>query len=96
MQLYSIFAIYVLFWVTAAFIVLPIGIRSRHEVGLDKVEGQDEGAPANFRPWRVLLLTTLLATAAFGLFYLNYVYGWINMDTIDVFNSRERMKDVHY
>tara|TARA_R110000824_G_scaffold135279_4_gene298513 strand:- start:228 stop:518 length:291 start_codon:yes stop_codon:yes gene_type:complete len=94
MQLYSIFAIYVLFWVTAAFIILPIGIRSHHEAGEKMVEGQSDGAPVNFRPLRVLLLTTLLATAMFGLFYLNYVYGWIGIDSIDFFDSRERMKSI--
>jgi len=94
MQLYSIFAIYVLFWVTALFIILPIGIRNHHETGVKMIKGQSDGAPVNFRPWRILLLTTLLATVGFGLFYLNYIYGWLNMDTIDFFNSRERMKDV--
>lgn len=92
MELTSILAIYVLFWVTAAFIVLPIGIRSHHETGIEMVKGQSDGAPVNFRPWRVLLLTTLLASAAFGLFYLNYANGWITLDTIDFFNSRERMR----
>ena len=91
MQLYSVFAIYVLFWVTAAFIILPIGIRNHHETGKEMVKGQSDGAPANFRPLRVLLLTTLLATTMFGLFYLNYVYGWISIDTIDFFDSRKRM-----
>lgn len=87
----SILAIYVLFWVTAAFIVLPIGIRNHHETGIEMVRGQADGAPVNFRPLRILLLTTLLATAGFGLFYLNYSYGWITLDMIDVFNSRERL-----
>ena len=77
MQLYSVFAIYVLFWVTSLFIILPIGIRNHHETGVEMVKGQSDGAPVNFRPWRILLQTTLLATAAFGLFYLNYVYGWL-------------------
>ncbi|MEO9635208.1 MAG: DUF1467 family protein [Parasphingorhabdus sp.] len=87
----SILAIYILFWVMAAFIVLPIGIRSHYESGKTMVDGQADGAPVNFRPLRVLLLTTLLATAAFGLFYLNYAYGWLTLDDIDFFNSRERM-----
>lgn len=92
MELTSILAIYILFWVTAAFIVLPIGIRNHHETGVKMVDGQSDGAPVNFRPVRVLLLTTLLATAAFGLFYLNYANGWITLDNIDIFNSRERMR----
>ncbi|MEJ6593946.1 DUF1467 family protein [Parasphingorhabdus sp.] len=92
MEITSILAIYILFWVMAAFIVLPIGIRSHHETGIKMVEGQSDGAPVNFRPLRILLLTTLLATAAFGLFYLNYANGWITLDTIDFFNSRENMR----
>ncbi len=91
MELTSILAIYVLFWVLSAFIVLPIGIRNHHESGVEMVEGQADGAPVNFRPWRVLLFTTLLATAAFLLFYLNYAYGWITLDDIDFFNSRPRL-----
>lgn len=91
MELTSILAIYVLFWVLSAFIVLPIGIRNHHESGVEMVEGQADGAPVNFRPLRVLLLTTLLATVAFGLFYLNYAYGWITLDDIDFFNSRPRL-----
>lgn len=92
MEITSVIAIYVLFWVMAAFIVLPIGIRNHHESGEKMVRGQADGAPVNFRPLRVLLLTTLLATAAFALFYVNYAYGWITLDDIDFFNSRERMR----
>lgn len=61
----SILAIYVLFWVISAFIVLPIGIRSHAETGADMVKGQADGAPVNFKPGRVLMFTTLLATLAF-------------------------------
>lgn len=91
METTSIVAIYILFWVLSAFIVLPIGIRNHHESGVEMVKGQADGAPVNFRPLRVLLLTTLLATAAFGLFYLNYANGWITLDDIDIFESRERI-----
>jgi len=91
LELTSVIAIYVLFWVMAAFIILPIGIRNHHESGIKMVEGQADGAPVNFRPLRVLLLTTLLATTAFGLFYLNYANGWITLDMIDIFDSRDRM-----
>ena len=91
METTSIVAIYILFWVLSAFIVLPIGIRNHHESGVEMVKGQADGAPVNFRPLRVLLLTTLLATAAFGLFYLNYANGWITLDDIDIFDSRKRI-----
>jgi len=91
MELTSAIAIYVLFWVLSAFVVLPIGIRNRFETGVKPVAGQEHGAPVNFRPWRVLLMTSILATLAFVLFYLNYQYGWITVDDIDIFGSRERL-----
>tara|TARA_R110000772_G_scaffold23506_6_gene62933 strand:- start:250 stop:531 length:282 start_codon:yes stop_codon:yes gene_type:complete len=91
MQLTSIIAIYVLFWTVSAFIILPFGIRNHREMGMDMVKGQADGAPANFRPGRVLLFTTLLATTIFVLFYFNYTNQWITIDDIDFFGSRDRL-----
>lgn len=79
----SIIAIYALFWVLSAFVILPIGVRSYEELGLEKVPGQADGAPGNFRPGVILLRTTLLSAALFGLFYANYVYGWIDRHSFD-------------
>lgn len=81
MQITSILAIYILFWVISAFIMLPIGIRTHDEVGEAKVLGQADSAPANFRPKIVLIRTTVLASALFALFYANYEFGWITSET---------------
>ncbi len=77
----SIIAIYVLFWVICAFVILPIGIRSMEELGQEKIEGQQDGVPGNFNPGKVILRTTLLSALLFGIYYLNYVYGWIDRYT---------------
>lgn len=91
MEPISAIAIYLLFWVMTAFIVLPIGIRNHFETETEMVKGQADGAPVNFRPLRVILLTTLFSAIAFGLFYLNFIYGWITVDDIDFFGARERL-----
>jgi len=91
MELTSIIAIYVLFWVMSAFIILPIGIKSHQESGVELIKGQADGAPVNFRPMRILMFTTILATVLFGLFYINYVNQWITIDDIDFFGARERL-----
>jgi predicted secreted protein len=90
MQIYSIIAIYALFWVISGFIILPLGIKSNEELGIEPVKGQADGAPGNFKPLRTVLATTALATIGFGLFYLNYNYEWITVDDVDFFNSRAR------
>jgi len=74
----SVLAIFLLFWVMSAFLVMPFGVRNAHETGEALIPGQADGAPANFNPTRILLRTTILALVLFGIFYLNYVNGWIS------------------
>jgi predicted secreted protein len=87
MQWTSIIAIYALFWVMSAFIVLPFGIRTHEEAGMDKVLGQADSAPANFQPKRIAVRATILAVVLFGLFYANYVSEWIGPDDLDFFGD---------
>lgn len=79
----SIVAIYSLFWVFAAFLVIPFGIRTHDELGLGKVDGQAHSAPGNFRPKRVAIRATILAAILFGLYYANYVNQWVTIDDLD-------------
>ncbi|WP_293883442.1 DUF1467 family protein [Sphingomonas sp.] len=81
----SALAIYVLFWVMSAFVILPFGVKTPDELGIEKTPGQVESAPANFRPKRVLVGMTILATFLFGLFYANYTYGWLGIDQLTLF-----------
>lgn len=84
MRVTSIIAIYALFWVMSAFIVLPFGLRTHDELGHDKVAGQSESAPANFDPRRISLRATILAAVLFALYYANYVNGWIGIADLDI------------
>jgi predicted secreted protein len=79
----SIIAIYALFWVMSAFVILPIGVRTHEELGLPTTLGQADSAPGNFRPGIVVLRTTLLSLVLFGLYYANYIYGWIDRHSFD-------------
>jgi predicted secreted protein len=87
MQISSIIAIYLLFWVISAFVMLPLGLKTSDELGQEKVRGQADSAPANFRPLRVIVRTTILAAFAFALFYANFTYGWIGPDDVNVFGK---------
>jgi predicted secreted protein len=75
-------AIYFLFWVASAFSLLPFGVKTHEELGIDRVPGQADSAPANFRPGRVVLRATLIAALLTALYVANYVYGWITPDTL--------------
>ena len=82
----SIAAIYVLFWTLSLFLVLPWGVRTGEEAGVTREPGHAESAPHDFRFGRVALRTTLVASALFGLFYANYVFGWVGVEDVDWVN----------
>ena len=86
----SILAIYALFWVMSAFLLLPFGVRTHDEAGIAKVPGQADSAPANFRPGRVALRATVLAAALCALYVANYVYGWVTPKDLYLFGPPPR------
>lgn len=85
MQWTSILAIYALFWVMSAFLLLPFGVRTHEELGVEKIPGQADSAPANFRPGRLVARATVLAAVLTTLYVLNYIYGWIGVDDLNFF-----------
>ena len=85
MQWTSILAIYVLLWVMSAFVLLPFGVRTADELGEEKVPGQADSAPANFRGWRIVWRATLLAAVLCTLYVAKYVEGWITAEDLMLF-----------
>ena len=92
MQLTSIIAIYALFWVMCAFLLLPFGVRTHDEAGIARVPGQADSAPAEFRAGRLVLRATLLAAVVCALYIANYMKGWITVDDLDIFDMRARIE----
>ncbi len=84
MKFTSILAIYLLFWVMSAFVVLPFHVKTAQESDTPLIPGQAESAPAEFKPLRIAAWTTLIATISFGLYYANYVYGWIGGESLSM------------
>ena len=87
MQLTSIIAIYGLFWVLSAFLMLPFGVQTADEAGIEKVPGQADSAPAHFNGRKVAGRATILAAVLCGLFVANYIEEWVIMDDINLFGE---------
>ncbi len=83
MKLGSALSIYVLFWVMSFFLVIPFGVRTDEEAGVERVAGHAESAPHRFSFGQAVLHATALSAVLFGLFYLNYVNGWITAEDLD-------------
>ncbi len=90
MQIGSILAIYFLFFIASAFILLPFGVKTDDEAGAPKVPGQADSAPHRFDLARHLFRAALLGLALFGLYYANWHYGWITAENLDFYNRPSR------
>ena len=83
MKLGSALAVYVPFWVLSFFLVIPFGVRTDEEAGVERAAGHAESAPHSFSFGKAVLRATAVSAVFFGLFYLNYVNGWISVDDLD-------------
>lgn len=82
----SIAAIYFLFFVGSAFILLPFGVKTAEEAGIEKVPGQAESAPHHFDVKRHLLRAAVLAVVLFAVYYANWTFGWISINDLDFYD----------
>jgi predicted secreted protein len=83
MKFQSILAIYVLFWTLSLFVVLPFGVRTPEEEGVETPAGHAQSAPHRFSFPRVALRATIVSALAFSLFYANYLFGWVTVGMLD-------------
>ena len=71
----------------SAFVLLPFGVRTADEAGVEKVPGQADSAPAEFHPWRIVSRATLLAAVLCALYIANYTQGWVTADDVNIFGK---------
>jgi predicted secreted protein len=83
MSIGSALAVYFLFFVFTAFLMLPFGVRTDEEVGAARVAGQADSAPHRFELKKHLLRAAVVSALLFGLFYANWVNGWVTYDLFD-------------
>ena len=82
----SILAIYFLFFVASAFVLLPFGVKTDEEAGNSLVPGQAESAPHSFHIGSHLLRALGLAAILFAIYYANWTFGWITAADLDFYN----------
>ena len=63
-------AIFLTIWWTVLFAVLPIGVVSHAEAGIDKGDGGDPGAPVDPKLKRKFFTTTWISAVLFGVLML--------------------------
>ena len=79
----SAVALYLLFWTMCLFLVLPFGVRTDEEAGVERMPGHAESSPHGFRFGQAALRATILSAILFGLFYANWIQGWVDVRMLD-------------
>ena len=62
--------VYLVIWWTVLFVVLPLGVTSHHEAGIDLGDGGDPGAPVDPKLKKKFLTTTWISAVLFALLWL--------------------------
>ena len=81
----SLVAIYALFWAFSLFLVLPFRLQRKGGEGEEDVyvPGTVESAPPRFSLGRTAFWTTIVSGVLFGLFWANFVEGWLPASAFD-------------
>lgn len=72
-------AIFLTIWWTVLFAVLPLGVQSHHEAGIDKHDGGDPGAPVDPKLKKKFLTTTWVSALLFAILWLVIKSGLIKL-----------------
>jgi predicted secreted protein len=86
MKFTSIIAIYFLFISATAFVLLPFGVKTDEEAGTAKISGQADSAPHRFDLKRHLRKSAVFAAILFAIYYLNWTFGWIGPNDLDLYD----------
>ncbi len=82
MSWFTAVCIYLTIWWTVLFAVLPLGVQSHAEAGIDKGDGGDPGAPVDPKLKRKFLTTTWVSAIVFALLWLTIRFHWITLPQI--------------
>ncbi len=69
MGLVSGIVVYVILWWLSFFTMLPIGVKTPEEQGMDVEPGHAPSAPLRANMWRKVLAATLIAAVLWGGYY---------------------------
>ena len=79
MGTFTSIALFLTIWWTVLFAVLPWGVTSHAEAGIDKGDGGDPGAPVDPKIKQKFLLTTAISVVVFGAIWLFIWLGIVKL-----------------
>ena len=77
-------AVYLTLWWVVLFTVLPIGVISHAEAGIDKGDGGDPGAPVDPKLKRKFITTTWVAAIPFSILWLVMHFHLVTLPSLPI------------
>jgi predicted secreted protein len=75
-------AIYLTIWWTVLFAVLPLGVVSHAEAGIDLGDGGDPGAPVDPKLKRKFTTTTIISTVLFAILWVVLTFHLVHLPNL--------------
>ena len=72
-------AIFLTIWWTVLFVVLPLGVTSHAEAGIDKGDGGDPGAPVDPKLKKKFITTTWVSVIVFAIVWAIVTFGLVKL-----------------
>jgi len=79
MSWFTSICVYLTIWWTVLFAVLPWGIQSHAEAGIDLGDGGDPGAPVDPKLKRKFFTTTWISAIVFALLWATIRFHWVTL-----------------
>lgn len=79
MGLITSIAVYLTIWWTLLFAILPLGVVTHAEAGIDKGDGGDPGAPVNPNLKRKFITTTWVSAIVFAVIWALVTYHLVKL-----------------
>jgi predicted secreted protein len=77
-------AIYLTIWWVVLFTVLPLGVVSHAEAGIDKGDGGDPGAPVDPKLKKKFFTTTWISAVLFAVLWAVIHFGLVKLPPVQV------------
>ena len=74
--------LYIIIWWTVLFAVLPLGVTTHAEAGIDKGDGGDPGAPVDPKLKKKFITTTWVSTIVFAILWLVIHFKLIDLSRL--------------
>ena len=82
MSWFTGFAIFLTIWWTVLFAVLPLGVISHAEAGIDKGDGGDPGAPVDPKLKKKFITTTWISVVIFAVIWVVLTFHLVHLPNI--------------